>query len=73
MLRGQKQNEANLIIKRAVELSRVPGSGSRTSGAGRNVANHYNDISTTDDGSGGTVHVAMTELDFTNDPNAVTV
>lgn len=73
MLRGQKDNQVDLILRRAVELSRDPLAAARTSGAGRGGFNHHEDISTTDDGSGGTTHAAMTELDYTDDPNAVTV
>lgn len=71
MFRGQKQNEADVIIKRAVELSRIPGSGSRTSGAGRGGGNHYNDLSTTDDGSGGTLHPFLLGVDSVGSDTAI--
>lgn len=72
-MRGEIKNPADDIIKRAVELSRQPGRSARESGAGRGGVATNEDVTTTDDGDGYTIHTAMTELDFTDDAHALTV
>lgn len=72
MLRGQRKNPLRGAIRRAVELSRVPGSGSRESAAGRGGVNTQEDAATVADENGYTVHVAITELDYTDNPAALT-
>lgn len=61
-MRGQTKNPADDIIKRAVELSRQPGSSARESGAGRRGATNEDIVTRADDG-GYTVHALIWDLD----------
>ena len=72
MTRQPVINEAEWIIRRAVELSRQPGDQSRTSGVGFNFETHE-DAATATDEDGNTIHPFITNLDYTNDLNAVTI
>lgn len=69
MLRGQRDNQVNIVLKRAVELSRIPGQGQRESGAGRGGA-WQEDLGTTMDDDGNAIHPFMLDLDSLDDTGA---
>lgn len=69
MLRGQRDNQADVIINRSVQLSHTPGQQQRESGAGRSSA-WQEDLGTTTDEDGNTIHPFMLDIDHWDDPNA---
>lgn len=69
MLRGQTDNQADRIVNRAVQKSRTPGEQQRESGAGRAV-NTFEDMGTTTDDDGNTIHAFLLDLDSLDDPSA---
>lgn len=70
-MRGTIKNPADDLIKRAVQLSRQPGSGTRESGAGRGGVATNEDMTTAADDGGFTQHAFILDLDALDNNGAV--
>lgn len=71
MMRSNPFNQPDKIVKRALELARIPNTNPRESGAGRGVFATHEDMATTADDDGYTLHGFILDLDELDDPHAL--
>jgi len=69
-MRATVRNQVQVVIDRAVELSRVTGASAREYGTARGGVDTHEDMATTPSASGGTVHVMLWDVDKWQDPNS---